>query len=319
MKSRIKNILVAGGAGFVGSNLCEVLVAQGNLVMALDNVSTGKIGNLKSLIQNPRFRFVRGDVCKLPLTPSLEKRGEINEIYHLASPASPPHYQKNPIATWQANILGTLNLLELAKKHRAKFLFASTSEVYGDPKEHPQKESYFGNVNPVGIRSCYDESKRAGESLVMDFSRTHKLDVKIVRIFNTYGPKMDKHDGRVVSNFINQALHNQPITIYGKGTQTRSFMYIEDLILGLTKMMEGKITGPVNLGNSQEFTVLDLAKKIIKLTKSSSKLIYKPLPQDDPKQRKPDITLAKTKLNWQPKILLNVGLIKTISYFQNAR
>jgi UDP-glucuronate decarboxylase len=310
-----KTILVAGGAGFVGSNLCEFLISRGNWVIALDNLSTGNIGNLKFLMKHPKFRFVKGDVCKLPLTPSLEKRGKIKEIYHLASPASPPHYQKDPIATWQANTLGTLNLLELAKQHKAKFLFASTSEVYGDPKVHPQTESYWGNVNPIGLRACYDESKRAGESLVMSYVRHYKLEAKIVRIFNTYGPKMDKNDGRVVSNFINQALQNKPITIYGKGTQTRSFMYIDDLVLGLTKMMSSGIIGPVNLGNPEEFSVKQLAQKIIKLTKSASTLVYKPLPQDDPKQRKPDITLAKRFLKWQPKILLNSGLIKTISYF----
>jgi UDP-glucuronate decarboxylase len=320
-KSNAKTVLVAGGAGFIGSNLCEFLISRGNWVIALDNLSTGNIVNLKFLIKHPKFRFIKKNIINLsrPLgtLPRFWGGGKLNEIYHLASPASPPRYQKLEIATWQANTLGTLNLLELAKQHKAKFLFASTSEVYGDPKVHPQTESYWGNVNPVGIRACYDESKRAGESLVMSYVRQFKLEAKVVRIFNTYGPKMDSNDGRVVSNFINQTLQNKPITIYGKGMQTRSFMYIDDLVLGLTKMMQAKFSGPINLGNPEEFTILELAKKILRLTKSSSKLVYKPLPQDDPKQRKPDITLAKKMLDWQPQIQLNEGLIKTINYFSH--
>ncbi len=317
-KSNQKTVLVAGGAGFVGSNLCEYLISRGDWVIALDNLSTGNKSNIKHLLEHPRFGFIKCDVTHPSLALPLKGR-ELYQIYHLASPASPPHYQKEPIATWQANTLGTLNLLELAKQHKAKFLFASTSEVYGDPKVHPQTESYWGNVNPVGIRACYDESKRAGESLVMSYVRQFKLEAKVVRIFNTYGPKMDSNDGRVVSNFINQALENQPITIYGKGKQTRSFMYIDDLVLGLTKMMQAKFSGPINLGNPEEFTILELAKKVLVLTKSSSKLVYKPLPQDDPKQRKPEITLAKTKLMWAPKVKLEAGLIKTINYFKNVR
>ncbi len=312
-----KTILVAGGAGFVGSHLCDYLITQGNFVIVFDNLTTGNAINLKHLMKHPRFKFFKIDVTGREGFKTLPYKGKVHQIYHLASPASPPRYQKDPIATWKANTIGTLNLLELAKKQRAKFLFASTSEIYGDPKEHPQKETYHGNVNPVGVRACYDESKRAGEALCADFVHMYKMPIKIVRIFNTFGPKMDKNDGRVVSNFINQALHNKPITIYGKGSQTRSFMYIDDLILGLTKMMEGKIVGPVNLGNPEEFSVKQLAQKIIKLTKSSSQLVYKPLPQDDPKQRKPDITLAKKELSWLPKIQLEEGLMKTIEYFND--
>ena len=315
-----KTILVAGGAGFVGSHLCEALIKRGAKVIALDNLSTGNKKNIAHLLKHPNFKFIKGDVCDLTLTPSPRQEREIKEIYHLASPASPPHYQKDPIGTWKANVVGTLNLLELARRQRSKFLFASTSEIYGDPKEHPQKETYWGNVNPVGLRSCYDESKRAGETLCMDYIRVHQLDVKIVRIFNTYGPRMDKKDGRVVSNFIVQALSKKPLTVYGSGKQTRSFQYIDDLVSGLVKMMQSrKFTGPVNLGNPNEFTVLKLAKKIISLTKSSSHIVYKALPLDDPKQRKPEISLAKSKLKWQPKVQLKEGLLKTINYFKNDR
>lgn len=299
----------------MGSHLCDYLINHDARVLCLDNLSTGNKKNIRHLLKHPNFKFVRGDVCELPPAPSLEKRGGIKEIYHLASPASPSQYQKDPVGTWKANTIGTLNLLELARRHKAKFLFASTSEIYGDPLEHPQSEKYHGNVNPVGIRACYDESKRAGESLCMDYHQKCKIDVKIVRIFNTYGPRMDENDGRAVSNFITQALNNRPLTVYGTGRQTRSFQYIDDLILGLVKMMSSNITGPVNLGNPQEFAVLELAKKIISLTKSSSRLVYRPLPKDDPRQRKPDISLAKAKLNWRPKFPLQQGLKKTITYF----
>lgn len=311
-----KVILVAGGAGFVGSHLCEYLVSLGHFVIALDNLSTGNKKNINPLLSKKNFQFIKGDVCKW----NLSKIGKtVTEIYHLASPASPVHYQKNPISTWKANTVGTLNLLELGRLNNANFLFASTSEVYGDPKEHPQKESYWGNVNPVGVRSCYDESKRAGEALVMDYHRQFKIQTKIIRIFNTYGPRMDSLDGRVVSNFIVQALNNLPLTVYGKGAQTRSFQYIGDLVHGMVKTMDMKgFTGPVNLGNPKEFTMLELASIIIKITKSTSKIIFKSLPEDDPKQRKPNISLAKKKLNWQPYIKLEDGLLKTIGYFRNV-
>ncbi|MCL5666527.1 MAG: SDR family oxidoreductase [Patescibacteria group bacterium] len=305
-----KNILVAGGAGFVGSNLCEFLVEKGHRVVCLDNLSTGRMQNIKNLRLKKNFEFMRHDITKPRNFPA-------DEIYHLASPASPVHYQKDPVGTWKANTLGTLNLLELARKQKTKFLFASTSEVYGDPKVHPQGEKYRGNVNPVGIRSCYDESKRAGESLCADYYRLYKFPVKIVRIFNTYGPNMEINDGRVVSNFIVQALKNEPITVYGQGRQTRSFQYIDDLIQGLVKMMEGSFLGPVNLGNPGEFTILHLAKLATQLTGSKSRIIYQPLPADDPKRRRPDISLAEKKLNWRPKVELKAGLLRTIEYFQS--
>jgi UDP-glucuronate decarboxylase len=308
-----KKILVAGGAGFVGSNLCAYLVKRGYSVFCLDNLSSGRKANINNLLKFKNFKFIKADVVK-PVNL------KVHEIYHLASLASPPFYQKFPIATWQANTLGTLNLLKLAKKNKAKFLFASTSEVYGDPKIHPQTESYWGNVNPVGIRSCYDESKRAGESLAMDFYRQFKTQIKIVRIFNTYGPHMSEKDGRVVSNFIVQSLQNKPITVYGSGRQTRSFQYVDDLIFGLVKMMQSKnFTGPVNLGNPKEFTISDLAKKIIGISGSKSKIIFKPLPEDDPKQRRPDISLALKKLNWEPKVNLDMGLKSTIQYFKKSK
>ena len=312
-----KLILVAGGAGFVGSHLCEALIKRGARVLCLDNFLTGNKKNIRRLLKNPRFKFVKADITNMANLKKVqaESRG-IGEIYHLASPASPPRYQSMPIETWKANTLGTLNLLELAKRHKAKFLFASTSEVYGDPVEHPQKESYRGNVNPIGIRACYDESKRAGETLCMDYRRLFGLDVKIIRIFNTYGPRMDKNDGRVVSNFIVQALNGRPLTVYGTGRQTRSFQYIDDLAAAVLKMMAAKnFAGPVNLGNPTEVSVLGLAKKIIKLAKSSSRIVYKPLPEDDPKQRKPEISLAKRKLGWEPRVGLTEGLVKTINYF----
>ncbi len=318
LQKNSKKILVAGAAGFVGSHLCDFLIARGDYVIGIDNLSTGSKKNIAHLLRHPRFKFAKDDVARREGFKTLPYRGNIDEIYHLASPASPAYYQQNPINTWKANTIGTLNLLQLEKKYRAKFLFASTSEVYGDPLQHPQTESYFGNVNPVGIRSCYDESKRAGESLCMDYYRQFNSQIKIVRIFNTYGPRMDKNDGRVVSNFITQALANEPITIYGTGRQTRSFQYVDDLIGGLIKMMASpkSFVGPVNIGNPGEFTVLELAKKIIKFTGSKSSIIYKPLPQDDPNQRKPDIALAKQVLNWQSKINLEVGLKSTIEYFK---
>ena len=307
-----KTSLIAGGAGFVGSHLCARLLNMGDKVICLDNLSTGRRQNIRKFLSHRNFRFIRQDVVK-------KLNLKIDEIYHLASLASPSHYQKDPIATWQANTLGTLNLLQLAKKHHAKFLFASTSEVYGDPLQHPQKETYFGNVNPVGVRSCYDESKRAGETLCMDYFRKFKLPVKIVRIFNTYGPRMALDDGRVVSNFIVQALLGKALTIYGSGNQTRSFMYVDDLVEGLLKVMASKnFTGPVNLGNPHEFTVIKLAQLVIKLTKSKSRIVYRPLPQDDPERRRPDIGLARRKLRWAPQVRLRQGLRKTIGYFDNC-
>ncbi len=322
----IRKVLVAGGAGFIGSHLCDLLIDRGLMVIAVDNLSTGSKKNIRHLFGHPYFQFLKGDVCnqqwiKKSFGHIQGKKDwdDIKEIYHLASPASPYYYQKDPIVTWKANTIGTYNLLELARRHDAKFLFASTSEVYGDPLIHPQKENYCGNVNPIGPRACYDESKRAGEALVMDYYRKFKTEVKIVRIFNTYGPKMDKNDGRVVSNFITQALAQRPLTVYGTGKQTRSFMYVDDLIKGMVKMMLAKFTGPVNLGNPQELAVLDFAKKIIKLTGSLSRVVYRVLPKDDPRQRKPDIALAKRRLNWQPKVDLKTGLLKTIDYFKNGR
>jgi UDP-glucuronate decarboxylase len=306
-----KTILVAGGAGFVGSHLCGRLLAMGNKVVCLDNLSTGKKVNIRSYLTDNNFKFIRRDVVN-PL------KSQVDEIYHLASPASPIAYQRRPLETFQANVWGTWNLLALAKTNGAKLLYASTSETYGDPLVHPQTESYWGNVNPVGVRSCYDESKRAGETLCADFHRVHKVETKIVRIFNTYGPNMDPCDGRVVSNFIVQALLGRPLTIYGSGQQTRSFQYVDDLVAGLIAMMAAKnFYGPVNLGNPREFSMLQLANLIKQLTLSKSKLVFKPLPQDDPKLRRPDITLAKTKLLWQPKISLEQGLVKTVTYFRD--
>lgn len=305
----MKKILVTGGAGFLGSHLCSRLLQENHQVFCLDNLYTGSLKNVQHLQHNSNFSFLEHDIENfLDL--------QIDEIYNLACPASPIHYQKNPVKTTKTSVLGILNMLELAKKYNARILHASTSEVYGDPKIHPQTESYLGNVNPIGIRSCYDEGKRCAESLCFDYFRAYGIDIKIVRIFNTYGPLMNLDDGRVVSNFIIQALQNQNITIYGKGTQTRSFCYVDDLIEGLLLLMKSEHHGPVNMGNPNEFTILELAQEIIKLTKSNSKLIFMPLPQDDPLQRKPDITLAKQILNWIPTTSLNEGLQKTISYFQ---
>ncbi|OGW38838.1 MAG: NAD-dependent dehydratase [Nitrospirae bacterium GWD2_57_9] len=302
-------ILVTGGAGFLGSHLCERLLSSGHEVVCVDNFFTGRKRNVTALLQNPLFELVRHDIV-LPILL------EVDRIYHLACPASPIHYQYNPVKTIKTNILGTLNMLGIAKRTRARILLASTSEVYGDPAVHPQKEDYWGNVNPIGIRSCYDEGKRCAETLMMDYHRQNGVDIKIVRIFNTYGPRMLPDDGRVVSNFIVQALEGKDLTVYGNGSQTRSFCYVDDLIDGMISMMDSEdFIGPVNLGNPQEFTILDLAKKIIAMTGSRSKIVHKPLPSDDPTQRRPDITLAGVKLGWKPKVTVDDGFRNTIEYF----
>lgn len=308
--ANLKKVLVTGGAGFLGSNLCEKLFDLNYYVIALDNLSTGRPDNINKFSKN--FEFINHDIIN-PI--DLEN---IDLIFNLACPASPPRYQADPIKTTKTSVLGSINMLELARKNNAKILQASTSEVYGDPDVHPQIESYRGNVNPVGIRACYDEGKRCAESLFFDYKRVYNLKIKVIRIFNTYGPNMDPEDGRVVSNFIMQALQNKPITIYGDGTQTRSFCYVDDLISGIIKFMDSSdnIIGPVNLGNPVEYNLLELADLIIKLTKSSSKIIFKKLPEDDPIKRKPDITLAKNLLNWEPKFDLTNGLLNTIEYFK---
>ena len=302
-------VLVTGGAGFIGSHLCKALLDLGNYVICLDNLFTGVKDNISDLIDNPNFEFINHDITE----PYF--RDNIDEVFNLACPASPIHYQYNPIKTIKTCTIGVINMLGLAKKNNAKILQASTSEVYGDPEIHPQKEDYNGNVNMLGNRSCYDEGKRCAETLFMDYKREHRLNIKIVRIFNTYGPKMTKNDGRVVSNFILQAINNENITIYGDGLQTRSFQFIDDLVEGLLKMMNSDFVGPVNLGNPVELSMKDLAGKIINLTNSSSDIIYKELPEDDPKRRRPDISLANTKLDWKPIIDLEYGLQKTINYF----
>ncbi len=307
----MKRILVTGGAGFVGSHLCEQLLNEGNEVICLDNYFTGKKEKIIHLIDNPYFELVRHDV-------TMPYYIEVDEIYNLACPASPIHYQYNPIKTIKTSVMGAINMLGLAKRIKAKILQASTSEVYGDPEVHPQPEDYWGNVNPIGIRSCYDEGKRCAESLFVNYHTQNQVKIKIVRIFNTYGPKMEPDDGRVVSNFIVQALNNEDITIFGDGNQTRSFQYVTDLIRGMTKMMETEdaFTGPVNIGNPGEFTMLELAREILDITGSKSKIIHLPLPKDDPTQRQPDIALAREKLGgWEPEILLRTGLQKTIDYF----
>jgi len=308
----MKRIIVTGGAGFIGAHLCERLLNENNEVICLDNYFTGSRDNIVHLLNNPRFELVRHDV----INPFM---AEVDEIYNLACPASPVHYQYNAIKTIKTSVMGAINMLGLAKRTKATILQASTSEVYGDPALHPQPESYWGNVNPVGIRSCYDEGKRCAETLFMDYHRQNGIDIKIIRIFNTYGPRMHLQDGRVVSNFIIQALQGKDITIYGDGTQTRSFQYVDDLVEGMIRMMNTpkSFIGPVNLGNPHEFTMLELAEKIIQLTCSNSKITYLPLPSDDPKQRRPDIGLAKAMLNgWEPKIQLEEGLKKTIDYFK---
>lgn len=303
-------ILVTGGAGFLGSHLCDRLVKAGNEVVCLDNLFTGSKDNIRHLLKQDHFEMIRHDV----ITPI---EIEIDQIYNLACPASPVHYQINPVRTIQANVLGVTNMLEVAKRTRARILQASTSEVYGDPIVHPQTEDYWGNVNPIGIRSCYDEGKRVAETLMMDYHRQHTMDIRIARIFNTYGPRMAVKDGRVVSNFIIQALRGEDITVYGEGLQTRSFCFVDDMVDGLMRLMNApEFYGPVNLGNPNEFTVLELAEKVIRLTNSTSKIIHKPLPEDDPTQRQPDITLAKSKLDWKPTVELEEGLKSTIFYFE---
>ena len=304
-----KTVLVTGGAGFIGSHLCRRLLNENHKLICLDNLFTGNLKNIQEFKNNNDFEFINHDITK----PYY--RDDIDEIYNLACPASPIHYQSNPIKTVKTCTIGVINMLGLAKKNNAKILQASTSEVYGDPEIHPQKEDYNGNVNTLGHRSCYDEGKRCAETLFMDYKREHNLNIRIIRIFNTYGPNMTKNDGRVVSNFILQALNNENITIYGDGLQTRSFQFIDDLVEGLLKMMNSDFVGPVNLGNPVELSMKDLAVKIINLTNSSSDIIYKELPKDDPKRRRPDISLANTKLDWKPIIDLEYGLQKTINYF----
>jgi UDP-glucuronate decarboxylase len=303
-------ILVTGGAGFLGSHLCDRLIKDGHEVVCLDNLFTGAKANIAHLLGNPRFEFVRHDV----IDPF---KYEVDQIYNLACPASPPHYQYNPIKTTKTSVMGAINCLGLAKRVKARVFQASTSEVYGDPSVHPQPESYWGNVNPIGRRSCYDEGKRVAETLFFDYHRENKVDIRIVRIFNTYGPRMHPNDGRVVSNFIVQALKGDNLTIYGDGSQTRSFCYVDDLIEGFVRLMNQTATvGPVNIGNPGEFTMLELAQQVLKLTRSKSKIVHKPLPADDPKQRQPDITLARKYLKWEPTVPLAEGLRKTIAYFK---
>ncbi len=303
--------LVTGGAGFLGSHLCERLLDQGKDVICLDNFFTGQKANIAHLLQNPYFEMVRHDV-------TFPYYVEVDEIYNFACPASPIHYQFDPVQTTKTSVHGAINMLGLAKRTKARILQASTSEVYGDPTVHPQTEDYWGHVNPIGIRSCYDEGKRCAETLFFDYWRQHQLDIKVIRIFNTYGPRMHPNDGRVVSNFIIQALNGEDITIYGDGSQTRSFCYVDDLIEGALRMMETEtgFTGPINLGNPGEFTILELAEKVLKLTGSKSKLVFRPLPQDDPKQRQPDIRRAREKLGWEPRVALDEGLTRTIEYFR---
>ncbi|MCW8900384.1 MAG: SDR family oxidoreductase [Gammaproteobacteria bacterium] len=306
-----KRILITGGAGFLGSHLSERLLKEGNEILCLDNFFTGTKENIAHLMDDHNFELIRHDV-EFPI------HLEVDEIYNLACPASPPHYQHNPIHTNKTSVLGAINMLGLAKRNNAKIMQASTSEVYGDPHVHPQTEDYWGNVNPIGIRSCYDEGKRCAETLFFDYHRQHNLKIKVARIFNTYGPNMHPNDGRVVSNFILQALRGEDITIYGDGSQSRSFCYVDELIDGFIRLMASgdDFTGPVNLGNPVEFTIKELAEKVIEMTNSKSKLTLKPLPQDDPKQRQPDITLAKKELSWEPKIKLEEGLKSTIKYFE---
>jgi UDP-glucuronate decarboxylase len=308
----MKRILVTGGAGFIGSHLCERLLEREDEVLCVDNFFTSRRNNIRHLLVNPMFEFMRHDIT-WPLYV------EVDEIYNLACPASPIHYQFDPVQTTKTNVHGSINMLGLAKRLKVKILQSSTSEVYGDPTEHPQRESYWGNVNPIGVRSCYDEGKRCAETLFFDYHRQHKLKIRVVRIFNTYGPRMHPNDGRVVSNFVLQALRNDPITIYGSGHQTRSFCYIDDLVSGLIAMMDqDDIVGPVNLGNPMEYSIKDLAMMIRELAESSSEIVYNPLPQDDPVRRKPDITLARKKLGWDPKVSIREGLLQTIEYFRKT-
>ena len=305
----MKRILVTGGAGFIGSNLCKRLLERGDYVICLDNFFTGSRQNVENLLGSPNFELVEHDVVEPFYT-------DVDEIYNLACPASPPHYQYDSVKTLKTSVLGIINMLELAKKCGAKILQASTSEVYGNPLVHPQDESYWGNVNPIGVRSCYDEGKRAAETLMMDYRRQYSVDTKIVRIFNTYGPKMSPDDGRVVSNFVMQTLRGEDITVYGDGMQTRSFCYVDDLVEGLVRMMSSDEVGPVNLGNPSERTVLDFAKLVVELTGAKSKIVFKPLPSDDPVKRQPNIELAKAKLGWEPRVDIKDGLRKTIEYFR---
>ena len=306
-----KRVLVTGGAGFIGSHLCARLLADGCEVLCVDNFYTGRRANVAHLLSNPRFELVRHDVC-FPLYV------EVDEIYNLACPASPVHYQHDPVQTTKTSVHGMINMLGLAKRVKAKILQASTSEVYGDPEVHPQPESYWGRVNPIGPRACYDEGKRCAETLCFDYHRQHRLRVKVARIFNTYGPRMHPNDGRVVSNFIVQVLQGREVTVYGDGGQTRSFCYVDDLLEGLIRLMASPddVTGPINLGNPGEFTILQLAKKVIALTGSASKIVFSPLPHDDPKQRQPDIALARRVLGWEPTVGLDAGLPRTIDYFR---
>ncbi|SDR56930.1 UDP-glucuronate decarboxylase [Rhizobiales bacterium GAS191] len=308
-----RRVLITGGAGFIGSHLCEELLARGDEVLCVDNFYTGTRHNVQHLIANPRFELMRHDVC-FPLYV------EVDEIYNLACPASPVHYQHDPVQTTKTSVHGAINMLGLAKRVKAKILQASTSEVYGDPAVHPQPESYWGNVNPIGPRSCYDEGKRCAETLFFDYRRQHELRIKVARIFNTYGPRMHPNDGRVVSNFIMQALRSEDITIYGDGSQTRSFCYVDDLVDGLIRLMDtpDEVTGPINLGNPGEFTIRQLAQAVIELTGSSSRLVARPLPQDDPRQRQPDLTLAKEMLGWQPTTKLREGLTMAIAHFRQV-
>ena len=309
----MKRILITGGAGFLGSHLCERLLSAGEELLCLDNFYTGSKDNIRHLLGNPHFECIRHDIIN-PIYI------EVDQIYNLACPASPVHYQYNPIKTIKTSVMGAINTLGLAKRVKGRILQASTSEVYGNPEIHPQQEGYWGRVNPIGIRSCYDEGKRAAECLMMDYHRQNHVDVKIVRIFNTYGPRMAVHDGRVVSNFIVQALKGEEITVYGDGSQTRSFCYVDDLVEGLIRMMNSPegFTGPVNIGTPREFTILQLAETLIRMTGSASPIIFRPLPQDDPIQRRPDITLAREKLGWEPRIPLSEGLEKTIAYFRTV-
>lgn len=304
-------ILVTGGAGFIGSHLCERLLGEGHEVLCLDNFFTGSKANIAPFFGNPGFELIRHDITEPILL-------EVDRVFNLACPASPVHYQYNPVKTIKTNVMGTINMLGLAKRVKARILQASTSEVYGDPVVHPQAEEYWGNVNPIGIRSCYDEGKRVAETLMMDYHRQNNVDIRIIRIFNTYGPRMALNDGRVVSNFIVQALRGEDITVFGDGMQTRSFCYVDDLVEGMMRMMEREgVTGPVNLGNPAETTILEFARRIIELTGSGSKIIFRDLPSDDPKQRQPDITQAREKLGWKPEVALETGLKKTIEYFNS--
>ena len=304
----MNRVLVTGGAGFIGSHLCDRLIESGNDVICVDNLFTGSKDNIRHLLGNPYFEFIRHDMTQ-PIFV------ECDQIYNLACPASPKWYQKDPIFTFKTSVYGAMNCLGLAKRTGARVLQASTSEVYGDPQVHPQNENYWGNVNPIGIRSCYDEGKRAAETLFFDYHRKHGVDIKIIRIFNTYGPRMDVGDGRVVSNFIVQALKNEDITIYGDGSQTRSFCYVDDLVEGMIRLMNSEVTGPVNIGNPEEFTIKELAEVVVELIGAKSRIVYKPLPSDDPTRRKPLIELARTELDWEPKVKLVDGLEKTIEYF----